>query len=122
MYVLPVAASHSDRAPAGAVGHRPLGLVSRHRTAATRDFGGSTAFVGGVQMQAGGAPQLIRVVGAVVLKDGLVFMAQRPMHKERGGLWEFPGGKVDPGETDQEALARELQEELHVRCTVLDDI
>ena len=104
---------------------------------------------------------LIRVVGAVVLRDGRVFMAQRPLDKERGGLWEFPGGKVDSGmnthfkltvhtlvifppifdtfilihmcdprpglrsscvrghhaskgETDQEALARELREELQV--------
>ena len=66
----------------------------------------------------GGARPLIRVVGAVALRDGRVFMAQRPLQKARGGLWEFPGGKVDAGESDREALARELQEELHVRCTV----
>ena len=51
-----------------------------------------------------------------------MFMAQRPIHKERGGLWEFPGGKVDLGETDQEALKREMREELKVRCEVSDYI
>jgi 8-oxo-dGTP diphosphatase len=73
-------------------------------------------------MKDGDTRKLIRVVGAVCMKDGLVFMAQRPMHKERGGLWEFPGGKVDRGETDREALKREMQEELKVRCEVSDYI
>jgi len=73
-------------------------------------------------MKDGDTRKLIRVVGAVCMKDGLVFMAQRPIHKERGGLWEFPGGKVDPGETYQEALKREMQEELKVRCEVSDFI
>ena len=76
----------------------------------------------GVKMKDGDTRKLIRVVGAVCMKDGLVFMAQRPIHKERGGLWEFPGGKVDLGETDQEALKREMQEELKVRCEVSDYI
>jgi 8-oxo-dGTP diphosphatase len=73
-------------------------------------------------MKDGDTRKLIRVVGAVCMKDGLVFMAQRPIHKERGGLWEFPGGKVDDGETDREALKREMQEELKVRCEVSDYI
>ncbi|RYE87312.1 MAG: (deoxy)nucleoside triphosphate pyrophosphohydrolase, partial [Myxococcales bacterium] len=52
------------------------------------------------------------VVAAVIERDGLLLVGQRPAHKHHGGLWEFPGGKVEPGETPAEALARELHEEL----------
>ena len=54
---------------------------------------------------------LIRVVGAVVIRDGRVLMARRPAGRH-AGLWEFPGGKVEPGEDEPSALARELLEEL----------
>jgi mutator protein MutT len=60
----------------------------------------------------------IRVLAAVLTREGRHLIAQRPAHKRHGGLWEFPGGKVEPGETDDAALARELAEELgltHVR-------
>lgn len=57
------------------------------------------------------------MVGAVALRDGLVFMAQRSSGPF-AGCWEFPGGKVEPGESDQDALRRELQEELGVQATV----
>ena len=56
----------------------------------------------------------IVLVSAVALidPDGRVLLAQRPEGKSLAGLWEFPGGKVDPGETPEAALIRELREEL----------
>jgi 8-oxo-dGTP diphosphatase len=56
------------------------------------------------------------LVSAVALIDveGRVLLAQRPMGKSMAGLWEFPGGKVEPGETPEAALIRELQEELGI--------
>lgn len=52
------------------------------------------------------------VAAAVEGADGRFLMHRRPPHKRHGGLWEFPGGKVDPGETPAIALIRELEEEL----------
>src|SRR5271157_3643588 len=56
------------------------------------------------------------LVAAVVLvdADGRVLLTQRPEGKAMAGLWEFPGGKVDPGETPEAALIRELAEELGI--------
>ncbi len=58
----------------------------------------------------------IILVSAVALidADGRVLLAQRPEGKSMAGLWEFPGGKVEPGETPEAALIRELQEELGI--------
>ena len=58
----------------------------------------------------------IVLVSAVALvdADGRVLLAQRPAGKPMAGLWEFPGGKVDPGETPETALIRELAEELGI--------
>ncbi len=58
----------------------------------------------------------ILLVTAVALIDpeGRVLLAQRPPGKSLAGLWEFPGGKVDPGETPEAALIRELKEELGI--------
>ncbi len=58
----------------------------------------------------------IVLVAAVALTDvdRRVLIAERPAGKSMAGLWEFPGGKVDPGETPEEALVRELQEELGI--------
>ena len=56
------------------------------------------------------------LVAAVALidADGRVLLAQRPEGKPMAGLWEFPGGKIEPGETPEAALIRELQEELGI--------
>ena len=51
---------------------------------------------------------------ALVDADGRVLLSQRPEGKSMAGLWEFPGGKVEPGETPEVALIRELQEELGI--------
>ncbi len=51
---------------------------------------------------------------ALIDPDGRILVAQRPEGKAHAGRWEFPGGKVEPGETPEEALVRELREELGV--------
>ncbi|MGH8492378.1 MAG: Nudix family hydrolase [Moraxellaceae bacterium] len=56
----------------------------------------------------------ILVAAAVIRRDGKVLIAQRPTDKHQGGLWEFPGGKVEAGETVEGALVRELLEELGI--------
>jgi 8-oxo-dGTP diphosphatase len=55
---------------------------------------------------------------ALVDGDGRVLLAQRPEGKPMAGLWEFPGGKVEAGETPEETLIRELDEELGIRTKV----
>lgn len=51
---------------------------------------------------------------ALIDPDGRVLLTQRPEGKSMAGLWEFPGGKIEPGETPEAALIRELQEELGI--------
>ena len=55
---------------------------------------------------------VIQVVGAAIVKDGKVLCAQRGLTKSLAGYWEFPGGKVEPGETAEQAVQREIHEEL----------
>lgn len=65
--------------------------------------------------------QTVTEVVAALIWDGDKFMiCQRPAHKVRGLLWEFVGGKVEPGETKEQALIRECQEELAVTLEVGD--
>ena len=64
--------------------------------------------------------KIIEVVAALIWQDGKFFACQRPEHKARGGLWEFVGGKVEKGETKEEALIRECQEELGITLNVRD--
>lgn len=58
---------------------------------------------------------LTRVVAAVISHGDALLVGQRPYEKRHGGLWEFPGGKCNPGEDDAAALKRELGEELGVQ-------
>jgi len=67
-----------------------------------------------------GLPLLHVVAAALIDTDGRVLVAQRPAGKHLAGRWEFPGGKIEPGETPEAALVRELAEELgiltHASC------
>lgn len=63
------------------------------------------------------ANMLVVVACALVDADGRVLLAQRPEGKVMAGLWEFPGGKIEPGETPEAALIRELNEELSIDVT-----
>lgn len=61
------------------------------------------------------ATALLPVVAAALCRaDGSVLLQQRPPGKQLAGLWEFPGGKIEPGETPEQALVRELHEELGI--------
>lgn len=59
----------------------------------------------------------ILVAAAVIRREGKILIAQRPLDKHQGGLWEFPGGKVEDGEPVRQALVRELEEELGITAT-----
>jgi (d)CTP diphosphatase len=58
--------------------------------------------------------KIIDVVAAIIERDGKILLAQRPLHGDQAGLWEFAGGKVEPGESQTQALVRELREELGI--------
>lgn len=58
--------------------------------------------------------KVIDVVAAIIEHNGQILLAQRPPHADQPGMWELAGGKVEPGETQAQALARELQEELGI--------
>ncbi|HEY1224064.1 MAG TPA: (deoxy)nucleoside triphosphate pyrophosphohydrolase [Brevundimonas sp.] len=64
-----------------------------------------------------GLPTVLVVAVALIDPDGRVLIAQRPEGKQLAGLWEFPGGKVEPGERPEQALIRELKEELGIDVT-----
>ncbi len=63
-------------------------------------------------------PQPLRVLAAVLEKDGRWLIAKRKEGDRFSGFWEFPGGKLEPGETPRECLARELHEEFGIRARV----
>ncbi|AIR01761.1 NTP pyrophosphohydrolase [Pluralibacter gergoviae] len=60
--------------------------------------------------------KIIDVVAAIIERDGKILLAQRPASADQPGLWEFPGGKVEPGESQPQALVRELREELGIEA------
>ena len=70
--------------------------------------------------------KIIDVVAAFIRDaEGRCLVGRRPAHKSQGGLWEFVGGKIEPGETPEEALARECREELALeieRATVIGSV
>ena len=64
----------------------------------------------------------IIVVGALIYKNSQMLACKRSQHKDQGGLWEVPGGKVEEGESHQKALEREIQEELQISIVVQNHI
>jgi len=72
-------------------------------------------------MESQGKPT-VRVVAAVIEREGKYLITQRMPHAVMPLLWEFPGGKVEPGETDAVALARELAEEMAIAARVRDEL
>jgi 8-oxo-dGTP diphosphatase len=64
----------------------------------------------------------IRVLAAVIEQDGRWLLCLRPARKRHGGCWEFPGGKVEPGESHVEAARREMREELGVEVVEAGDV
>ncbi|WP_235801338.1 pyrimidine (deoxy)nucleoside triphosphate diphosphatase, partial [Yersinia pekkanenii] len=61
---------------------------------------------------------MIDVVAAIIERNGKILLAQRDADRDQAGLWEFPGGKVDAGESQPQALIRELAEELNIEAMV----
>jgi len=64
----------------------------------------------------------IPVVAAVIRRENTVLLGRRPDHKRHGGLWEFPGGKIDEGETAVDAVTRELMEEFGVETLSVGEV
>ena len=64
----------------------------------------------------------MKVTAGIIWRDGQVLIGRRRPGKHMGGKWEFPGGKVEPGETPERALVRELEEELAIQARVEREI
>ena len=66
--------------------------------------------------------KVIPVVGAVIFRNGKILAAQRKSESKLGGLWEFPGGKIEPNESPRDALTREINEELEAEIEIHEEI
>lgn len=64
----------------------------------------------------------IQVTAAIIERDGEVLVARRPPGGRHPGSWEFPGGKVEPGESPRECLAREMEEEMGITVVVGEEL
>ena len=60
----------------------------------------------------------MKVAAAIIARDGLILAARKKAGLHLAGYWEFPGGKIEPGETPEECLCRELWEEFSIRCEI----
>ncbi len=67
-------------------------------------------------------PQMKRVVAALIVKDGKILVCQRTRHQVMPLKWEFPGGKIEPGEQPRDALRRELEEELGIDARIGEEV
>lgn len=63
---------------------------------------------------------MIQVVAAIIFNHNEVLIAKRNKEKRLGGFWEFPGGKIEKGETPEESLRREIKEELDIEIKIID--
>ncbi len=66
--------------------------------------------------------RVLEVAVAVIVRNREVLLSLRPEHKQHGGLWEFPGGKFEQGESLQQALVREIREELDIEVTDFSEL
>jgi 8-oxo-dGTP diphosphatase len=67
-------------------------------------------------------PSMKRVVAALIYQDGKILVCQRTRHQTMPLKWEFPGGKIEPGEQPRDALHRELDEELGIDARIGDEV
>jgi 8-oxo-dGTP diphosphatase len=67
-------------------------------------------------------PSMKRVVAALIFQDGKILVCQRTRHQTMPLKWEFPGGKIEPGEQPRDALRRELDEELGIDARIGDEV
>jgi 8-oxo-dGTP diphosphatase len=65
---------------------------------------------------------MVQVVAAILEREGNILVGQRTAQQSHPLKWEFPGGKVEPGESPEQALARELEEELGIRCAAGEEV
>jgi 8-oxo-dGTP diphosphatase len=96
-------------------------IISRHGALLTcsHDAGKSVIVAAMSNLSPSGRREMPLLVTAAIIFDGeKVLVTRRPHNKRHPGLWEFPGGKIDPGESPEQALTREIREELDVEIGV----